>query len=162
MENLRSATLVFLLQKSDECISHVCLAMKKQGFGSNRWNGAGGKVEAGETIEEAAKREAKEEIGVTVTNMQKVAELSFFFPHNAAWNQCVHAYLSFDWTGVPVESNEMKPAWFPIAEIPYGSMWSSDKFWLPAVLAGKLVKANITFGEKDIVQKHEVNFVTEL
>jgi len=30
--------------------------MKKRGFGVGRWNGFGGKVEANETIDEAAKR----------------------------------------------------------------------------------------------------------
>lgn len=34
----------------------ILLGMKKKGFGVGRWNGFGGKVERGETIEEAAKR----------------------------------------------------------------------------------------------------------
>lgn len=34
----------------------VLLGMKKRGFGVDRWNGFGGKVEANETIVEAAKR----------------------------------------------------------------------------------------------------------
>ena len=41
--------------------------MKKRGFGANRWNGVGGKMEANDTtIEETAKRETQEEIGVKV------------------------------------------------------------------------------------------------
>ncbi len=47
------------------CIVHqhprVLLGMKKRGFGIGHWNGFGGKVEEGESIEEAAKREVKEE-----------------------------------------------------------------------------------------------------
>ncbi len=31
----------------------VLLGMKKRGFGSGKWNGFGGKVESGETLEEA-------------------------------------------------------------------------------------------------------------
>ena len=34
----------------------VLLGYKKRGFGEGRWNGFGGKVEPGETIEEGAKR----------------------------------------------------------------------------------------------------------
>ena len=34
----------------------VLLGMKKRGFGAGKWNGFGGKLEPGETIEEAAKR----------------------------------------------------------------------------------------------------------
>jgi len=34
----------------------VLLGYKKCGFGAGKWNGFGGKVEPGETIEDAAKR----------------------------------------------------------------------------------------------------------
>jgi len=38
----------------------ILLGMKKRGFGAGWWNGFGGKVQQGETIEEAAKRSTKE------------------------------------------------------------------------------------------------------
>jgi len=34
----------------------ILLGYKKRGFGVGKWNGFGGKVETGETIEDAAKR----------------------------------------------------------------------------------------------------------
>ena len=42
----------------------VLLGLKKRGFGSGRWNGFGGKVEEGETIEQATLRELDEEVGI--------------------------------------------------------------------------------------------------
>jgi len=52
------------------CIIHqhpkILLGMKKRGHGEGKWNGFGGKVEEGETIEEATRRETKEESGVEV------------------------------------------------------------------------------------------------
>ena len=44
-------TLLFVVESD-----RVLLGMKKRGFGAGRWNGFGGKVDKGETIEEAAKR----------------------------------------------------------------------------------------------------------
>ena len=44
-------TSVFILNEAN-----VLLGMKKRGFGVGRWNGFGGKVDADETILEAAKR----------------------------------------------------------------------------------------------------------
>ena len=53
----KQLTLVAVLKENN-----ILLGMKKRGFGEGRWNGFGGKVETGETIEEGAKRELKEEI----------------------------------------------------------------------------------------------------
>lgn len=161
-EKLRDVTLVFLIKKSNEAISNICLAMKKRGFGAGRWNGAGGKVEREEGIEDAVKREAKEEIGVEVKSMGKVAELTFYFPHNPAWDQVAHVYFSEEWGGEPEESEEMKPAWFSTPEIPFSSMWATDAFWLPEVLSGKLVKATFVFGEGDVVAEKDLQIVESL
>jgi hypothetical protein len=41
---MRNSTLLFLVKKNGEEITDICLAMKKRGFGSGRYNGVGGKV----------------------------------------------------------------------------------------------------------------------
>jgi len=161
-DKLRDATLVFLIKRSGENISEICLAMKKRGFGKDRWNGVGGKVEQNESINDAAKREAKEEIDVEIKQTDQVAELSFFFPHNPAGNQKVHVYFSEIWDGEPAESDEMKPEWFQTKDIPFDQMWPDDKFWIPEVLSGKLVKATFTFGEGDVVQDKNIQIVENL
>jgi len=163
MDNLRNATLVFLIKRIDGEIKDICLAMKKRGFGVNRWNGVGGKVDdQNETIEEAAKRETKEEIFVDVQDLNKVAELSFFFPHNSAWDQMVHVYFVESWKGEPKESEEMRPDWFSVNELPFQSMWSDDIFWLPEVIKGNLIKAMFKFGEQDVVLDKKVEIVDQL
>lgn len=59
----------------------ICLTMKKRGLVVERCNGVGGKVQEGETIEEGAKREALEAVGVILQEIDPVAELPFLFPH---------------------------------------------------------------------------------
>ncbi len=163
MQTLRNATLVFLINRSETGtgdpgkISSICLAMKKRGFGVNRWNGAGGKVEQGESVEEAAKREVREEIGVEIESLYKVAELSFFFPHNPAWDQLGNVYFCEEWIGEPKESEEMRPAWFPVDAIPYKEMWPDDIFWLPRALDGNKIEASFTFGEDDKIISKKIN-----
>lgn len=44
-------TILFVLEPG-----RVLLGMKKRGFGAGRWNGFGGKVQEGETVEEGAIR----------------------------------------------------------------------------------------------------------
>ncbi len=59
---MRQSTLVFVFNPKN----HILLAMKKRGFGEGKWNGAGGKVEEGETIVQAASRELQEETGIEI------------------------------------------------------------------------------------------------
>ena len=54
--------------------------------------------------------------------------MSFTFPHNTAWSQNVYVYLCDEWEGESMESEEMKPQWFSIADIPYSKMWPDDIF----------------------------------
>lgn len=153
---MRNATLLFLIKKEDEKITTMCLAMKKRGFGAGRYNGVGGKVEDGESIEEAVKREAQEEIEVVVNDIKKCAELDFTFPHNPSFNQLVHVYFSTSWVGEPKETEEMSPAWFKVEDIPYKDMWPDDIFWIPKVLMGGFVKGSFVFGEGDVVKEQDV------
>lgn len=159
---MKNATLLFLVKKSEGRITDICLAMKKRGFGAGRWNGAGGKVKEGESIEEAVLRETEEEICVKAKNISKVAELFFTFSHNHPWDQVVHAYFCLEWEGEPKESEEMRPEWFKVGDIPFASMWPDDIFWLPKVISGNLVKANFSFGEGDIIESQKVEVVKSL
>ena len=148
---MKQATLLFLIKDNQ-----ILLAMKKRGFGQGRWNGAGGKPKEGETIIETAIRETQEEIGVTPKNISQVATLDFYFQNKPEWNQQVLVFISNDWEGEISESEEMKPRWFEIDKIPFESMWPDDPFWLPLILKNKKIKAEFTFGDKDIVLNQKV------
>ena len=161
---MRNTTLLFLIKKNDNNISEILLAMKKRGFGAGRWNGVGGKLSDGETIEQAVIREAHEEIGIVAkdSDLQKVAELAFTFPHRPDFDQLVHVYVTEKWLGEPAESEEMKPEWYSVKNIPFDTMWPDDKFWVPHMVEGKLIKGAFTFGEGDVILEQEVNSVDSL
>ena len=151
---LRQATLLFLM-KDDQLL----LAMKKRGFGEGKWNGVGGKVEAGEDVVSAMSREALEEIGCSPVDAQEVARLRFYFPEaprGKVWDQEVIVFIASAWEGAPVETEEMAPRWFPKSTIPYKEMWSDDELWLPHVLNGKVVTADFMFDARKAVVDYQV------
>ena len=129
--------------------AEILLGLKKAGFGVGKYNGFGGKVEAGETIERAAVREVEEEVGLSVSedNLQPAAHLTFLFPANPAWNRVTHVFLVTAWEGRPAESAEMRPAWFSVDDIPFAQMWQDDVHWMPRVLAGERVRGCVTFAQ---------------
>ncbi len=130
------------------CIIHrdgkVLLGMKKRGFGAGRWNGFGGKVEEGESIEEAARRELREEVGVAPLDMQKRGIIEFEFENDPKKLE-VHIFRIAQFEGNPEETEEMKPAWYDADKIPFQQMWPDDIFWLPLLLDGKKFKGRFLF-----------------
>lgn len=135
MRNPLNLTLCVVLKGKN-----VLLGMKKRGFGKGNWNGFGGKIEPGETIEQAAIRECKEEAGITVAKIEERGKLIFTFENNNDVLH-VHVFVVLQFEGEPTESEEMKPDWFSQDKIPYALMWPDDIHWLPRVLAGKSVYA---------------------
>lgn len=113
----------------------LLLIRKKRGIGAGKINGPGGKVDDGETPLAAAIRETREETGVTPVRPELRGELWFRFPHGLT-HHCL-VFLAEDYEGMPGETDEAVPVWFPVEELPYGEMWADDQEWLPLLLAGK-------------------------
>jgi ADP-ribose pyrophosphatase YjhB (NUDIX family) len=151
VEKIRKVTLCFLIKENK-----ILLAMKKRGFGKNKWNGYGGKNQENEKIRKTAKRETLEEIKVKITKMEKMAVLIFKFINKPEWNQKCFVYKASEWNGKPKESEEMKPKWFNFEKIPYEKMWADDKIWLPKILENKKVRGKFWFDEKSELVKHRI------
>jgi len=148
-------TLLYIIQNE-----RVLLILKKRGLGSGLFNGVGGKVERGETIEEAVIRECIEEVGVKPLNLKWMGLLEFY--NNNELYGYVHVYTANSYEGELRETDEAKPIWFRFDEIPYDKMWGDDIFWLPHVLNGKKIYGRFWFVNwKEIIRK-EVYLLNEI
>jgi 8-oxo-dGTP pyrophosphatase MutT (NUDIX family) len=138
------ATICFLIGDEPR---RVLLGLKKRGFGQGKYNGFGGKIADGEDARDAAVREVREECGLEVApaDLVPAGRLTFLFPFCPEFDHDVEVFRVATWRGEPRESDEMRPEWFLIEEIPYDRMWEDDGHWLPLVLDGAAVEAEFAF-----------------
>lgn len=127
----------------------MLLGRKKTGLGLGNIVGLGGKIEQGETPLEAIVREIEEESSLIVdpSHVNEVGFIRYDFPHRENWSQDSTVFVVEAFSGTPIESDEVVPAWYDVTELPLDGMWDDAKYWLPQVLAGETVHASFTFGE---------------
>src|SRR3990167_11562102 len=135
----------------------ILLAMKKRGFGKDKWNGVGGKVEKGESFTEAAIRECQEEVGVTPIVLEAMADIIFEEYHDGQKHELdVRVFIAQEWEGEPIETEEMAPQWFSVNKIPYTQMWADDPLWLPNILKGQKMKGKFVLDRNSQIVKHSI------
>ena len=141
------ATLCFIFRGDSH--QEILLGYKKRGFGQGKYGGFGGKLQAGETLSQAAVRELYEESGISadLSDLASLGMLTFIFPYKHSWDQEVHVFEARKWHGTPGESEEMRPEWFGITQIPLEQMWDDTCYWLPHVLAGDPISAVFTLNQ---------------
>lgn len=130
--------------------------MKKRGFGEGRWNGYGGKIEGNETLEENVIREMQEECGITPIKFEKRGVLYFEFQEMPEQIYEVNVFAIDEYQGELVETEEMKPQWFDVDDLPWDKMWPDDLYWYPLFFAGKKFEGNFLFDGQDKIIRHEL------
>ncbi len=150
---LSPRTVVFLVREG-----RVLLGYKKSGFGKGKYVGIGGKVGKNESLDVASVREVQEETSITPLNLQLRAVLRFYFPHieDESWNQEVYAFVTDQWDGEPIESDEVRPEWIDVDNMPYQQMWSDAPLWIPQILSGRRLEGDFLFDQDLLVTDYEM------
>ncbi|KAK9727364.1 hypothetical protein K7432_001897 [Basidiobolus ranarum] len=151
MSSKKIFTLIVIHDKEQ---NKVLLGMKKRGFGKGKWNGFGGKVELGETIEQGALRELEEEAGITATGLYKAGLMWFKFAGDPVILE-VHVFCAHSYEGDIIETEEMKPQWYDIKNIPFDSMWQDDQYWFPFLLQEQTFVGKVAFKEDQTTVEYQ-------
>ncbi len=153
-------TLVFVFD--GEPFQRVLLGYKKRGFGAGKFDGFGGKRLEGESLPAAALRELHEESGLVVepSDLVTYGRITFNFPNKPLWDQEVHLFVAKTWCGTPSESEEMRPQWFNLDELPLSKMWDDSQYWIPYLLQRQPIQATfIMNNDNETVKEYSIRLL---
>jgi 8-oxo-dGTP diphosphatase len=148
---MKLATLCYLKQSGSTLMIH---RIKKQNdMHAGKWNGLGGKLEPGETPEECAIREIREESGLLVSNPLLKGFLTFpLFAANEDWYAFVFLVRQFE--GRLIESQEGILRWVSDQELLDLELWAGDRIFLPWLERPGFFSGKFIYQDGDLIDYH--------
>jgi 8-oxo-dGTP diphosphatase len=131
------ATLGFILSRDKKSVLLIHRNKRQDDQHLGKYNGLGGKMEAGEDVLTCMKREIQEEAGISCTKAELRGTINWpgFGPAGEDWLGFI--FLIHQYQGEPATSNEEGDLhWKPISELDSLPMWEGDKFFLPLIFDG--------------------------
>ena len=151
---MKLATLCYLRRDDQTLMVHR--VKKANDMHQGKWNGLGGKLEAGETPEECAIREVYEESGLKVMNPQLKGILTFpAFDDFEDWY--VFVYLVTEFAGEMIDSPEGILQWIDNTELSNLNLWDGDLLFISWLDRNGIFSAKFTYNLGRLVS-HEVVF----
>jgi len=151
---MKLATLCYLKKNGRTLMLH---RTKKAGdIHEGKWNGLGGKIETGESPEECAIREVKEESGLDIKNPSLKGILTFpAFDQDEDWY--VFVYTISEFSGRLIESNEGELRWIIDEKITQLNLWEGDTIFLDWIKREKFFSGIFYYKDKKFID-HKVVF----
>lgn len=119
-----------------------------------KWNGLGGKFEAGETPEECVIREVFDESGLSIRNPKMCGLL--MFPKFKRNDWYVFVFTANEFIGELIGSPEGRLEWISDEVLLDLSLWESGHIFMPWIRAGKFFAAKFEYGGDEMRAYHVV------
>ncbi|MCI8721885.1 MAG: 8-oxo-dGTP diphosphatase [Oscillospiraceae bacterium] len=122
-----NATLIYLENEAGEYLM-LHRVKKKNDINHDKWIGVGGGFEYGESPEECAVRETREETGLTLTDYRYRGIITF----DCGGQECtqyIHLFTAAAWTGELSECNEGDLEWVPKEKVYDLPIWEGDEIF---------------------------------
>ena len=153
---MKLATLCYITDKKRNSTLMLHRIKKENDYHQGKWNGLGGKLNKGESPEECAIREIKEESGLTVKNPALKGFLTFpNFDGIDDWYVFVFTFDEFE--GKLIDSPEGRLEWIPNDKLTSLNLWEGDKIFLDWIFSNKMFSAKFNYENGDFVD-YTVNF----
>jgi 8-oxo-dGTP diphosphatase len=128
------ATLGYVLSPDGDSVLMIHRNKRPDDLHFGKYNGLGGKLEAGEDIVSCMRREIREEAGIEVELLRLRGTVSWpgFGKHGENWFGFV--FVIDTWHGeVHSGNDEGTLEWIPVTQVENLNLWPSDRHFLPMV-----------------------------
>ena len=121
---------------------------------SGKWNGLGGKLNAGETPEECVIREVEEESGLVIRNPSLRGFLTFpAFKDGVDWY--VHVFVAHQFNGNLRPSSEGIPEWIQDERLLELNLWEGDPIFMKRLDENRFFSGKFVYQEGKLIS-HEL------
>lgn len=121
-----NTTLCYI--KKDRAYLMIHRVKKKNDMNKDKWLGVGGKLEAGESPFDCAKREIKEETGLTVDKLRYHGIITFV--SDLYGTEYMHLFSANEFEGeIDYNCDEGTLEWVKIEDVPSLPIWEGDKIF---------------------------------
>ena len=124
--SMKNTTLCYLERDGKYLMLHR--VKKENDMNRDTWLGIGGKFEPGESPEDCALREIREETGLTITDWEYRGIVTFVSEEfGTEW---MHLFWSDSFTGTLTDCDEGELAWIGKRELLTKELWQGDRIFL--------------------------------
>ena len=142
-----NSTLVYLENAAGEYLM-LHRVKKKNDINHDKWIGVGGGFEHGESPEECALRETREETGLTLTDYRYRGIVTFDCAGQET--QYMHLFTADRWTGELIECDEGDLEWVPKEKVQDLPIWEGDKLFFRLLEEGRpFFSLKLSYGAGD-------------
>jgi len=151
---MQLATLCYVINRDKTLMLHRI--KKKNDVHEGKWNGLGGKFEAGETPQECAVREVKEESGLLIKDPMMHGFITFpMFDGKKDWY--VFLFTAKEFSGELIDSHEGKLEWIDNDKLLDLNLWEGDRIFIPWLFQEKFFSAKFVYNGGKL-KTHSVDF----
>ena len=145
---MKIGTLCYITDSEKTLMLHR--VKKENDMHEGKWNGLGGKLEAGESPEECVIREVYEESGLTIKN-PKLKGIITFPKFNEIDDWLVFVYTANDFEGNTIDSDEGVLEWIHNSKLLDLNLWEGDKVYLKWLDKNELFSAKFIYKKRKLV-----------
>lgn len=147
---MKIATLCYIKNKGKTLL--IRRTRRKRSLFSGKWNGLGGKLQAGESLEDCVIREIKQESGLFIR--EPIFKGVLHFPNNLGTDEAwfVFVYVASTYDGKLEKSPEGKVAWIKDRKIKDLDLLPANHYFMP------WLDKDVTFSAKFIFNREELTY----